>query len=445
MAKVSYSHNVSDAHLRVVLQRIADVHGRDVSVHSGDRDTVVQGSNPGSLHLAHRAADFHIGGLTDSEVFSSLRAHIASIFDRSEGYEVIRHGEHTNTGGPHVHLGHYLGRYQGSVHFKTEGLSPATKGEYHDTPVDIPSGAQPVHPAPVHLTTSLKAIQHSVGEGGVNEKMDVKTVQHLINVARSKLLAAHRPLTPFSQLAEDGICGRFTIAAILIFQRDAMGMRHPDGNVSPSGPTLRALKLLAGSDVPHVAPASHPARITPNTGGVSGSSSPAQLAQDPRIRAMLDVLGFTEGTGTNYGKIVNGTVIRSPHFPELVGQRNVSITDLRRHPDILVRLNASLQSTAAGRYQFLTTTWEGLNLPDFTAQSQDVGAVMLMQRRRMITPLLQNNLRQAVTNGAPEWASLPEPSGSSHYGGQPARSFAEIQRVYNEALSRYQAAAAGGR
>ena len=187
-------------------------------------------------------------------------------------------------------------------------------------------------------------------------------------------------------------------------------------------------------------PLAHQAKVHHASHSTAGSGNAAQLVTDPRVRAMLDVLGFTEGTGTNYGKIVNGTVISSPYFPELVGQHNVSITDLRRHPDILVRLNASLRSTAAGRYQFLTTTWEGLRLPDFTASSQDTGAVMLMQRRRMIEPLLSGNVQQAVYNGAQEWASLPTAGGGSYYGGQPARSIGEIERVYNDALRRYQGA-----
>lgn len=166
-------------------------------------------------------------------------------------------------------------------------------------------------------------------------------------------------------------------------------------------------------------------------------SSPEALASDIRIRAMLDTLAWTEGTGDDYGKVVNGTVISSPLFPDLVGKKNVSIKDFRTHPDISVQVNAAIVSTAAGRYQFLKSTWDGLKMPDFTPHSQDVAAVKLMQRRGMITPLLEGDLRTAVYKGAPEWASLPTATGGSYYSGQPSHSIAEIEAKYRKSLLRH--------
>lgn len=149
---------------------------------------------------------------------------------------------------------------------------------------------------------------------------------------------------------------------------------------------------------------------------------------------MLDVLSFTEGTGSHYGKVVNGTVLSSPNFPDLVGKKNVSVTDLSKHPNILVQVNSSIKSTAAGRYQFLKGTWDGLGMSDFSAASQDVAAVKLMKRRGMIQPLLEGDVAKAVHKGAPEWASLPKEGGGSYYGGQTARSLEQIEAKYKEAL-----------
>ena len=54
------------------------------------------------------------------------------VFDPTQGYEVIHHGAYTQTGGPHLHIGHYAGNaHAGYVLFKTEGLTKATKGHYH--------------------------------------------------------------------------------------------------------------------------------------------------------------------------------------------------------------------------------------------------------------------------------------------------------------------------
>jgi muramidase (phage lysozyme) len=441
MAKVTYLKPVSDDHLKVVLQRFADVYGRDITVHSGDRHEVVKGSSTKSLHLAHRAADFHVSGMSDEEVFTSLHKHLGSIFDRSEGYEFIRHGTHTNTGGPHLHLGHYPGRNQGKVMFKLEGLTAATSGKYSVTPVEIPKAGKPVHVAP-HDPRPLRTIGGPVGAGGANDKIDVRTVQQLLNAAESKLTAAKVPFSGFPPLLVDGISGPRTEEAIRKFQKEVVGMPHPDGRVDPNGKTLQVLKAVAGGNVPGLhatvrkATTHTPAGVKPG-GGLTSGSPPEALARDPRVQAMLDVLGFTEGTGTNYGKVVNGTVLTSPHFPQLVGKKNVSVTDLSRHPDILVQVNSSIKSTAAGRYQFLKSTWDGLGMSDFSAASQDVAAVKLMKRRGMIQPLLDGDVAKAVHKGAPEWASLPTEGGGSYYGGQTARSLTEILAKYKEALKQH--------
>ena len=171
---------------------------------------------------------------------------------------------------------------------------------------------------------------------------------------------------------------------------------------------------------------------------VSADSPAEELVRDPRVRAMLDVLGFTEGTGNDYGRVVYGTVLRAPGHPELVGRRNVRVDDFSRHPNILVRVRPGLNSTAAGRYQFLKSTWDGLGMRDFSPRSQDIAAVKLMQRRGMIEPLLRGDLRTAVFRGAPEWASLPTARGGSYYGGQPARTIREIETQYNSSLARQQ-------
>jgi len=182
------------------------------------------------------------------------------------------------------------------------------------------------------------------------------------------------------------------------------------------------------------------------TGGaneVTARSTPEELLRDPRVRAMLDVLGYAEGTGNNYGRVVYGTVLgpsnrNAPYDRSFVGQRNVVVTDFSRHPNLAVRwANGQPPSSAAGRYQFLYRTWQGLNQPDFSPHSQDIGAIMLMQRRGMIEPLLRGDFTEAIHRGAPEWASLPIPGGGSYYGGQGAKTLSSLQNVFTTSLNRY--------
>jgi peptidoglycan hydrolase-like protein with peptidoglycan-binding domain/muramidase (phage lysozyme) len=177
---------------------------------------------------------------------------------------------------------------------------------------------------------------------------------------------------------------------------------------------------------------------------VSADSSPPQFLKDPRVRAMLDVIGYAEGTGNNYGRVVFGRVVggsdrSAPYNHALVGKRNVVVRDFRRHPNLAVHwADGQPTSSAAGRYQFLYSTWKGLNMPDFSPRSQDLAAIKLMQRRGMIEPLLRDDFAGAIHKGAPEWASLPTSRGGSYYGGQGAKTLNSLRGVYSKSLSRYQ-------
>jgi len=121
--RVNYrGFTVSSPEVRAVLQRIANATGRTVRVTSGDRDHVPSGGSRTSLHLAHRAADFTVMGLSLEDAFQVLRDREGEILTDG-GYEVIWHQANTNTGGPHLHVGFRGARRD--TQFKTE-----TRGVY---------------------------------------------------------------------------------------------------------------------------------------------------------------------------------------------------------------------------------------------------------------------------------------------------------------------------
>ncbi len=157
---------------------------------------------------------------------------------------------------------------------------------------------------------------------------------------------------------------------------------------------------------------------------------------------MLDAIAWAEGTAhhpnNGYGIVAHGLVIRAPGHPELVGtvgtpNNPTTIIDFSGHPNTLVRFRQRRprNTSAAGRYQFLRRTWEGLGLPDFSPENQDIGAVMLLQQEGAIEPLLEGNVEQAAFNARRQWASLPR---SPH--GQPTRRMSDFQRTYDDALAR---------
>jgi lysozyme len=70
-----------------------------------------------------------------------------------------------------------------------------------------------------------------------------------------------------------------------------------------------------------------------------------------------------------------------------------------------------LTSTAAGAYQFLTTTWDEckkqLGLTDFSPANQDKACILLLKRRKALDDIKAGNFTAAIKKCNLEWASLP--------------------------------------
>lgn len=143
--------------------------------------------------------------------------------------------------------------------------------------------------------------------------------------------------------------------------------------------------------------------------------------QDPNVRAFLAVVRYCEGTaGENgYRMMFGGKLFHS----FLDHPRQVQTFKLRK--------GGVLSSSAAGAYQFLSRTWDGLvkqwGLPDFTPYSQDRGAVALLVGRKAIKDIIAGRIESAVRKCNKEWASLP---GSPY--GQPVKTIAEVIKVYTD-------------
>lgn len=152
--------------------------------------------------------------------------------------------------------------------------------------------------------------------------------------------------------------------------------------------------------------------------GFVSSGSTASSTLTPLRQAFLDVIASSEGT---YKEPDNGykTIVGYSHFE--------SYAD---HPKVYV---ASANSTAAGRYQFLDSTWAGLKtklkLPDFSPASQDKGALELIREKGALSSVDSGNFEAAVTACRKIWASFP---GAGY--GQGENSMAELKAFYNQRL-----------
>lgn len=139
------------------------------------------------------------------------------------------------------------------------------------------------------------------------------------------------------------------------------------------------------------------------------------------LRAFLYLIAHCEGTaGENGYRMMFG------------GELFDSFAD---HPRKVITRKLGgkpISSSAAGRYQFLSRTWDecrkALTLPDFSPESQDRAAIFLIKRRGALADVEAGRIEQAIRKCNREWASLP---GSPY--GQPTKTLAECLAVYHRA------------
>ncbi len=156
---------------------------------------------------------------------------------------------------------------------------------------------------------------------------------------------------------------------------------------------------------------------------VSSTSAGGLWELPKNVRAFLDTLAYAEGTKEHYDYIFTF----------------VTFSSYADHPRRAI-CSGSLCSTAAGRYQFLSKTWDALaadlGLTDFTPPSQEKACVELLRRAGAYTLAAKaskyENFSAAVNKINTIWASMP---GSPY--GQPTHTKAELWKVYKAALAKY--------
>lgn len=146
----------------------------------------------------------------------------------------------------------------------------------------------------------------------------------------------------------------------------------------------------------------------------------------PHLKAFLDTIAWAEGTADANGyrmKFGGGFFY-----------------DYSKHPDHCISFSNTC-STAAGRYQFLTTTWERLQkelrLPNFSPHYQDLAAKRLIEEEGALRDVEAGRFETAVYKVANVWASFPTEAGVSAYD-QPSQPIGKLRSVYKAILAHYQ-------
>jgi len=140
-----------------------------------------------------------------------------------------------------------------------------------------------------------------------------------------------------------------------------------------------------------------------------------QHLKNPNVRKMLGVIASAEGVKHGYNTMFG----------------NERLSDLSKHPGILKEFTQTdgkkNKTSAAGRYQFLEPTWNGLakqlGLKDFSPKSQDIAAVALLAQNGALPHVLKGDIPTAVKKSGGTWASLPSAPDSYK---QPKKTWSDI-------------------
>jgi muramidase (phage lysozyme) len=132
-----------------------------------------------------------------------------------------------------------------------------------------------------------------------------------------------------------------------------------------------------------------------------------------KLRAFLDLVGWSEGTTTHPATKCNG-------YDVIVSgvDGHHTFTDFATHPfslgrpPIVVRDSVPpLLSTASGRYQIILPTWLDLagkhHLGSFTPANQDAAALSLLAECRAYEAICNDRIPEAIEAASETWASFP--------------------------------------
>ncbi len=155
--------------------------------------------------------------------------------------------------------------------------------------------------------------------------------------------------------------------------------------------------------------------------GARGAASGGAGVVSGWLRALHDSLAYAEGT-ENRGK--DGYNVAFTHR---------QFASCARHPN-MKNCSGRLCSTAAGRYQFLKTTWDvvarGTGARTFEPENQEKGAAYLISRVRKVNvpsgrAMTAAEFSNAMSKLSYEWASLPP----GRYG-QPIKTQSQMRTDY---------------
>lgn len=195
-------------------------------------------------------------------------------------------------------------------------------------------------------------------------------------------------------------------------------------SISPEGSlTQKRLPFVAASD--SQSPSDH--SIRPKTATLNSPEIEDRREDSirrDRVKAFLDTIAGAEGTAASDG-----------YHTQYTGSKFASFSDHPREIKCGRRYGKKLCSDAAGRYQFLSTTWDRFakkfGVKDFSPQNQDLMAIELIREKGALGDIEAGRLEPAVRKLAYIWPSF------RRFGGSVESSMPKLEAMYQQNLELY--------
>ena len=147
----------------------------------------------------------------------------------------------------------------------------------------------------------------------------------------------------------------------------------------------------------------------------------------PYVRAALDMIAAAEGTIDQLG---NG-------YTTIFG--NSQFSSFEDHPrsfkSFTDKQGKNKKSSAAGRYQIISKTFDGLakqlGKSDFSPDTQDEMAILLLMQNGALPHILKGDIEAGLSRMGGTWAAMPT---SKYKASQGHRSMEYVLNAYNKAL-----------
>ena len=193
-----------------------------------------------------------------------------------------------------------------------------------------------------------------------------------------------------------------------------------------SSPAPKRLQEVAALDSPdkgenNIERDRSPKTATLNSPEPKQNSRLDSIGRERRVKAFLDTIAAAEGTASPDG-----------YRTQYTGTKFVSFQDHPREMRCGRRYRKKLCSDAAGRYQFLSTTWDRFakkfGVRDFSPENQDLMAIELIREKGALEDIEAGRLESAVRKLAYIWPSF------RRYGGSVESSMPTLEAMYQKNL-----------